>query len=487
MFCFSLQKASILSNHGHVNSSFCLRELYISCSLIPEPFFFCSPLPDNIYTLVCIQALAHLRPGEVKITQLDDVNVPPNSDPLLQRFGRNLLEIGWLGIGFCFNLCWFLLFVVEGRRKRRWKTWRDRFFLNLADLGPILTNTHFTNFHHLSLNEISTYSSTTTHLTPQQQLISLLNPYPDSYSALSITLENPFYSCPLSLQKYPQAINLELRNAFVRKCLYVALIETFLLPRNYSLSTPFLRQLMAFVGGFRGRGYKFVWPMFEGGLLGVAVDLLLCYTLDTEWQSAHIASLFGVRLCLLGSKIFVFKALLEVFRGMLIINSFLNLNYGMILNKVRLVVTRIFHLKRSDTLCVLVLSCAELIFFEIKLKIFFNLFSTYMLCSVLTVVLRVVSLPSAGRGVSPLSFNKTQRQKLNTVALAELKTGLWESGSVSGLSSKEEEIGLACRGYLVGLPRSSVCVCLWVFERSTCHQITQTNVFFFRFPTGVIS
>ncbi|KNZ44506.1 hypothetical protein VP01_909g3 [Puccinia sorghi] len=60
--------------------------------------------------------------------------------------------------------------------------------------------------------------------------------------------------------------------------------------------------------------------------------------------------------------------------------------------------------------------------------------------SVLTLVLRAVSLPSADRGVSSLSFKKTQREKVNKVALEDLKTGLR------------------------GQRDSSVCVCGWVFE-----------------------
>ncbi|KNZ52954.1 hypothetical protein VP01_3387g1 [Puccinia sorghi] len=35
-------------------------------------------------------------------------------------------------------------------------------------------------------------------------------------------------------------------------------------------------------------------PTFEGGFLGLEVELFLCYTLVTAWQSAQIASLFGV-------------------------------------------------------------------------------------------------------------------------------------------------------------------------------------------------
>ncbi|KNZ59991.1 hypothetical protein VP01_162g2 [Puccinia sorghi] len=85
--------------------------------------------------------------------------------------------------------------------------------------------------------------------------------------------------------------------------------KTFLLPRYYSLLTPFLKQFNSVISlllhqqnykqeplswGFRGRGYKCVWPMFEGGFLVVAVELLLCYTLVTAWQPAHIASPFGM-------------------------------------------------------------------------------------------------------------------------------------------------------------------------------------------------
>jgi len=34
--------------------------------------------------------------------------------------------------------------------------------------------------------------------------------------------------------------------------------------------------------------------MFQGGFMGVGGELLLGYTLVTAWQSAHIASTFGV-------------------------------------------------------------------------------------------------------------------------------------------------------------------------------------------------
>ncbi|KNZ56531.1 hypothetical protein VP01_2380g1 [Puccinia sorghi] len=53
-------------------------------------------------------------------------------------------------------------------------------------------------------------------------------------------------------------------------------------------------------------------------------------------------------------------------------------------------------------------------------------------------------MPAVGRGVYSLSFKRSQRKKCVTVALEDLKTGLGESISGSGSSSKEEEkrIGL---------------------------------------------
>ncbi|KNZ61340.1 putative signal peptide protein [Puccinia sorghi] len=68
-------------------------------------------------------------------------------------------------------------------------------------------------------------------------------------------------------------------------------------------------------------------------------------------------------------------------------------------------------------------------------------------------------IQAAGRGVSSLLFNKTQRKKLNTVALEDFQTGLGENGSGSGPSSKEEKerIGLQ---RIFGWPSKLWCVCL---------------------------
>ncbi|KNZ51368.1 hypothetical protein VP01_3982g1 [Puccinia sorghi] len=83
-------------------------------------------------------------------------------------------------------------------------------------------------------------------------------------------------------------------------------------------------------------------------------------------------------------------------------------------------------------------------------------------------------MPAAGRGVSSLSFNKTQRQKLNTVAMEDSKKAFGEKDCLG------EDIWLAFK--------ACVCGCGWVFERSTHHQITQTKVVLFvSFPTVLIS
>ncbi|KNZ51712.1 hypothetical protein VP01_384g1 [Puccinia sorghi] len=109
--------------------------------------------------------------------------------------------------------------------------------------------------------------------------------------------------------------------------------------------------------------------------------------------------------------------------------------------------------------------------FAIQLQIFFTNwldFIPWLSCnhtccdSVLTVVLRAVSLPCYHDVWPYIMVKRCQLQQLDTVALADLKIGLGESGSRIGSSSNKEKRELAFRGYLVGLQISSVSSCGWV-------------------------
>ncbi|KNZ50795.1 hypothetical protein VP01_4231g1 [Puccinia sorghi] len=87
---------------------------------------------------------------------------------------------------------------------------------------------------------------------------------------------------PLSPQPRPESASTK----YILQIYLLLLIQVWgemivcCLDRNIALTSPFLQYFNS--------------HMFEGGFLGVHVDLLLHYTLVTAWKSAHIASLFGV-------------------------------------------------------------------------------------------------------------------------------------------------------------------------------------------------